>query len=89
VGSEDLDYIRLAVAEARKSKFEDTTPRPYVGVVVVKDGKIITTAHRGELGSGEHGEFTALERKLKDESVAGATVYTTLEPCTTRNHPKV
>lgn len=86
---EDLQHMTEAVRQATASKSEDSRPHPRVGVVVVtKDGKVIS-AHRGELGQGEHAEYTALERKMKDQSVTDATVYTTLEPCTTRNHPKV
>jgi pyrimidine deaminase RibD-like protein len=84
-------FMELAVEEARKSKLEsgrkDATP--FVGVVVVKNDEILEKAHRGELGEGEHAEYTVLERKLHDKSVSGATVYCTLEPCTTRRHPKL
>lgn len=82
-------HMELAVAEARKSVSEDEDPRPLVGVVVVKDGKLVGSAHRGETAPGDHAEFAALEKKYGKHSLVGATVYTTLEPCTTRNHPKV
>lgn len=86
---EDREYMGLAIAQARKCKPEDQRAHPFVGAVVVKDGKVVATAFRGELSAGEHAEFTAIEKKAATEPLAGATVYTTLEPCTRRNQPKV
>jgi pyrimidine deaminase RibD-like protein len=84
----DQAFCELAIAEARKSIAEDDgKPHPYVGVVIVKDGRLLATGYRGELGSGNHGEYCAL-KKLNEADVQGATVYTTLEPCSTRNPPK-
>jgi pyrimidine deaminase RibD-like protein len=92
VESEDADdrkFARIAIDQARMSvSEEDGKVHPMVGAVVVKNGQILSQAHRGELPQN-HAEFVALERKLPDKAVAGATVYTTLEPCTTRNHPKI
>jgi pyrimidine deaminase RibD-like protein len=86
---DDYKFSRLAIAEARKSVSEqDGRPHPLVGAVVVKNGTVLSTAHRGE-ESGNHAEYLALEKKLSDAAVSGATVYTTLEPCTTRSHPKI
>lgn len=82
-------FIRMAIDEAKKSKSEDDRIHPMVGAVVVKDGQVLGKAHRGELGPGDHAEFTLLEKKLGDATLVGATVYVTLEPCTTRKHPKV
>ena len=85
----DLEFMNHAIKISRKCKGEDSRNHPMVGAVVVKDGIIIATAYRGERAKGCHAEFIALEKKLKAKTRAGATVYTTLEPCTTRNHPKV
>lgn len=85
---DDSEFARLAIEEARKSVSEDGRVHPRVGVVVVKDGQVLATAHRGEFPQC-HAEYIALEKKLADVPLAGATVYTTLEPCTSRNHPKV
>jgi pyrimidine deaminase RibD-like protein len=82
-------FMELAVEEARRSKSEDNRPHPLVGAVVVKNGNVLAKAHRGEGSAGDHAEFVALEKKLHNEDLVGATLYTTLEPCTTRNHPKV
>jgi pyrimidine deaminase RibD-like protein len=86
----DHKFARMAIEQARKSLVEDDgRSHPLVGAVVVKDGEVLSVAHRGEIAPGNHAEFVALEKKLANVSLTGATVYTTLEPCTTRNHPKV
>lgn len=87
--ADDQEFARMAIDEARKSLAEaDARLHPKVGAVVVKDGRVLSAAHRGE-SPGCHAEYIALEEKLRNTPVAGATVYTTLEPCTTRNHPKI
>ena len=83
----DRAFCEAAIAEARKSVAEDDRFHPYVGVVIVKDGKILATGYRGESGKGDHGEYCAL-KKLNEADVNGATVYTTLEPCSARKPPK-
>jgi pyrimidine deaminase RibD-like protein len=88
-GNNERGFMELAIEVARKSVGEDNRAHPKVGAVVVKDGRVVETAYRGELGKGEHAEYTLLEKKLPDEALAGAIVYATLEPCTTRNHPKI
>jgi pyrimidine deaminase RibD-like protein len=86
--ADDYRFALMAVEEARKSIGEDGRTHPKVGAVIVSGGQVLAAAHRGEI-AGCHAEYIALERKLADTPVAGATVYTTLEPCTERNHPKI
>jgi pyrimidine deaminase RibD-like protein len=86
----DHKFAIMAIEQARKSVAEqDGRSHPRVGAVVVKDGEVLSVAHRGELAEGNHAEFVALEKKLANFTLSGATVYTTLEPCTTRTHPKI
>ena len=85
---DDFDFMSAAIAQAERS--EPTAARhPRVGAVFVQDSKIVDGAYRSEIESGQHAEFTLLHRKLrsKDETTGG-TLYTTLEPCTTRSHDK-
>lgn len=88
----DRTLCEAAIAEARKSIAEnDGELHPCVGAVVVKDGKVIARAYRGETGEGRHAEFCAL-KKINDNvdnvDLSGCTVYTTLEPCSERKPPK-
>jgi pyrimidine deaminase RibD-like protein len=87
----DREFCVAAVAEARKSVSEDDgEPHPCVGAVVVKDGRVLAKAYRGETGEGRHAEFCAL-KKISDDvdqvDLSGCTVYTTLEPCSQRSSP--
>jgi pyrimidine deaminase RibD-like protein len=89
--------MRMAVDEARKCLSKaGPTPHPLVGAVAVSDsGELIGSAYRGEpvrhngRVTNDHAEFTLIEKKLKGMSLVGATIYTTLEPCTVRNPPKL
>jgi pyrimidine deaminase RibD-like protein len=90
VSDVDVAMMRIAVEATRESAEEPgrTSPAPRVGVVIARDGAFLGSAHRGETGPGDHGEFGLLEKKLAGLDLAGTTIYTTLEPCSTRNHPK-
>lgn len=77
-----------AIEVARRSVAEDRPdPPPRVGAVVVKDGRLLAGAHRGLTGDGDHAEYGAL-RACAPGDLEGATVFTTLEPCTARSPGK-
>jgi len=56
-----------------------THPNPVVGAVVVRDGEVVGEGWHERKG-GPHGEVVALQ--AAGERARGATLYTTMEPCT-------
>ncbi|WP_199322191.1 deaminase [Leptolyngbya sp. FACHB-321] len=66
--------MKIAIEEHLKC-----TEYPRVGAVIVKDGKVLSTGHRGEV-KRRHAERVAIE-KLRREDLIDSTLYTTLEPC--------
>lgn len=82
-------FMERAIENAKKSVCEEGRVSPKVGALIARDGQIVAEAYRGELGKGEHAEYTLLERKLAGVNLEGATLYTTLEPCTIRRDPKL
>ncbi len=78
----DDKFMRRALAEARKGAGK-TTPNPAVGAVIVKAGRVLATGYHRAAGE-PHAEIEAI-RALKNPGQArGATIYVTLEPCSTR-----
>lgn len=78
--------MRLALGLARAQKGR-TGDNPSVGCVIVKDGEVIGKGATAD-GGRPHGEIMALQScgefkgpSLKGESIKGASVYVTLEPC--------
>jgi diaminohydroxyphosphoribosylaminopyrimidine deaminase/5-amino-6-(5-phosphoribosylamino)uracil reductase len=73
----DEDGMRGAIDAAATAR-RTVTPRPWVGAVVVTDdGESFTGATEGR--DGPHAEVVALRRA--GTKAAGATLFTTLEPC--------
>jgi diaminohydroxyphosphoribosylaminopyrimidine deaminase/5-amino-6-(5-phosphoribosylamino)uracil reductase len=82
---EDADWMRLAIAEARKGVGR-TAPNPPVGAVIVKDGLCIGRGWHRAAGL-PHAEREALADALQHHAasaIEGSTVYITLEPCSTQ-----
>ncbi len=86
----DRECMQKAVDQARLSRAEPGRISPKVGAVVIsKTGEFVGEAHRGEdQDHKDHAEFYALEKKLGSETLADATVFTTLEPCFERSEAK-
>jgi len=77
---DDIFWMRRALALA-ESVLYTTAPNPRVGCVIVRDGRVLGEGATQPPG-GPHAEVCALrDAQARQESVRGATMYVTLEPC--------
>lgn len=77
--TEDEKFMRLALEQARKG-IGKTHPNPAVGAVIVRGRRVVATGwHHG--AGRPHAEIEAL--RAYGRSTTGATIYITLEPCST------
>ncbi|HVK07182.1 MAG TPA: nucleoside deaminase [Gemmataceae bacterium] len=80
----DEDYMRLAIAAARRGIAAGQTP---FGAVVVRDGAVVVEAHNRVWLTTDptaHAEVVAIRQAaqaLRTIDLAGAVMYTTCEPC--------
>lgn len=77
----DESWMRIALAEARKG-LGSSSPNPAVGAVIVNDGRLLARAYHRRAGR-PHAEIEALRRLPARHHAQGATLYVTLEPCST------
>ena len=77
-------FMKEALKEANKAFQKEEVP---IGVVIVKDGKIIARAHNlkeTKNDTTEHAEIRAIKKaskKLNTWRLTDCEMYTTLEPC--------
>ena len=80
----DDDYMRMAIERAREGLAADQSP---FGACIVRDGHVLACEHNvvwRETDSTAHAEVTAIRvacRAAAGVKLAGATIYSTTEPC--------
>lgn len=79
--TDDLSWMRQALNEARHALFL-ASPNPRVGCVIVGVDGLLAGRGYTQRAGGPHAEVMALcDAAHRGRSVAGATAYVTLEPC--------
>lgn len=79
----DAGWMQLAIDQAERG-IGLTSPNPPVGAVVVAQNRVIGQGFHAKAG-GPHAEVEAIRdaQAKHPEWLAGATIYVTLEPCST------
>jgi diaminohydroxyphosphoribosylaminopyrimidine deaminase/5-amino-6-(5-phosphoribosylamino)uracil reductase len=81
--SPDLRFLRRAF-ELAKLGNGLTLPNPRVGAVLVRGGKIIGEGYHRRAGTAHAEVHAVADAKRRGHAVAGATLYVSLEPCSTQ-----
>lgn len=79
ISAQDKQWMQLAIDEARKAEGL-TSPNPIVGAVIVKENQLLGQGFHKKAGT-PHAEVNAIASL--DAPAPGATIYVTLEPCST------
>ena len=74
--------MRAALKEARRGVGQ-TSPNPAVGAIIVRNGRVAARGFHQRAGM-PHAEIEALGRLRRSEDARGATLFVTLEPCSTQ-----
>jgi diaminohydroxyphosphoribosylaminopyrimidine deaminase/5-amino-6-(5-phosphoribosylamino)uracil reductase len=81
--NDDFKFMKEAISWAH-----DCLPKkastPKVGAIIAAENKVLGRGRRGNGNEGddEHAEWNAFNAVANKSVLAGATLYTTLEPCT-------
>ena len=82
-GGQDWNFLVRAITQAQKG-VGHTRPNPPVGAVIVKGGEVVADGYHHRCGM-PHAEVEAIAAAKKENiDIVGATMYVTLEPCSTQ-----
>ena len=83
--TDDNEFMMLAI-QAAKESWTAGNRTPF-GAVIVKNGKLITSAHntvKNDVDSTAHAEINVIRKACKilnSNDLSGCSLYTTCEPC--------
>ncbi len=76
-GNRNEKFMRIALKLAEKGI---TSPNPYVGAVIVKDGRVMGKGYHKRAGM-DHAEVAAIKSLKNASDAKGAEMFVGLEPC--------
>lgn len=79
--SQKQEFMRRALALANRG-WGETHPNPMVGAVIVEDGRVVAEGFHERAGA-DHAEVAAI-KNLGRAPAANASLFVTLEPCSTQ-----